>query len=562
VLDKELPHVSQEDFPTSHYTHDFNFAVKPDPNTCYKNLLGYQRDDKAPDPCAALRKELEADIAALEHDLQYLNTNILNVPLTEGVKWGTEAEVHKVWDPIIDGLRQRLASPECQIPYKQQELIEIEWEIGLGARNEGNLCTENNVKGDSCGFFSAGHKRGERIWNWPTSGDRVHLEGMWIWDAGHPPAETEIHPPRFIAIQRRLPSLVSPSVQLIATFADDRVFASRVDMFASGDGGALRNNRTSTPSFRRPPFVEPVPMGLSDYAFVAKHRLPPPSPNAQLRWFIKGHRGDTFPQSVQPKVEKTAADSVRVSLPYSGGKIPDEAVFARTLYLYWDDAIGFRGTPIGYGIRSFKVTIEKVLIMQDSRGQTGKKFFFTSGVHGGLYRLFVEVGGEWACLNEFAAAADILNDGFASSGDEGDTWDVNLPFDVYVGPLELGEPPPTFRVHASGWLANGVDELMGNLLDPNSSCESINTWANDKLLTLGMLKNGGGDEPTGFVHSFYNQGNNFGLGGRGEPREHVDPSRYRGGGPDRTTFDNYSIWDIDPNDQYRLYYRIEEIPLA
>src|SRR6266566_7327196 len=46
------------------------------------------------------------------------------------------------------------------------------------------------------------HQRREVIWNWPTLSDRVHVEGLWIWDRGHPPADTEIHSPRLVAIQR------------------------------------------------------------------------------------------------------------------------------------------------------------------------------------------------------------------------------------------------------------------------------------------------------------------------------------------------------------------------
>jgi hypothetical protein len=134
------PHVSFEDWPTSHYTHDFTVHVRPDlaPDNRYTNLLGIQ--------------------------------------------------VHR------DGHKSR------------QDLIEVEWETGLAASNDGNPLQGPNTSGDSGGFFSAGHRRRETIWNWPTIRDRVHLEGLWIWDRGHPPAETEIHPPRlvpFSAVSRR-----------------------------------------------------------------------------------------------------------------------------------------------------------------------------------------------------------------------------------------------------------------------------------------------------------------------------------------------------------------------
>lgn len=37
----------------------------------------------------------------------------------------------------------------------------------------------------------------------------MQIEGQWIWDRGHPPAKTEIHPPRLVAIQRDLPAIIS-----------------------------------------------------------------------------------------------------------------------------------------------------------------------------------------------------------------------------------------------------------------------------------------------------------------------------------------------------------------
>src|SRR5262249_15936913 len=39
----------------------------------------------------------------------------------------------------------------------------------------------------------------------------------WIWDRGHPPANTEIHPPRLVAIRRDLPIVHGPA-QFLAPF--------------------------------------------------------------------------------------------------------------------------------------------------------------------------------------------------------------------------------------------------------------------------------------------------------------------------------------------------------
>jgi len=70
---------------------------------------------------------------------------------------------------------------------------------------------------------------------------------------------------------------------------NDKVFATRIDMFASGDGGALNNNRTGVPGF-----VRKVKMGDKDYKFRVQHLLPPPSSNAVLKYIVKKQKGDTL----------------------------------------------------------------------------------------------------------------------------------------------------------------------------------------------------------------------------------------------------------------------------
>ena len=73
-----------------------------------------------------------------------------------------------------------------------------------------NPLVEPNKHGNSGGFFSAGHRNRDIIWNWPSVDDRVHIVGNWVWDRGHSEngALTEIHPARLISIQRNLPSLI------------------------------------------------------------------------------------------------------------------------------------------------------------------------------------------------------------------------------------------------------------------------------------------------------------------------------------------------------------------
>src|SRR3989442_2290050 len=398
------PHVSFEDVPLSHYTHDFTFKVKPDstPDNRYTNLLG-------------------------------------------------------------------LIPDESTGKYNSQEDIEIEWETGLGASNIdfpnstlpnapvfANPLALSNRSGNSGGFFSEGHKRRKIIWNWPTIGDHVHVEGLWVWDRGHPPAKTEIHPPRLVATRRKLPAMVYRPIDPTDNQSGRPVLATRIDVFASGDGSALWNNRQGVPRFKNA-----VNMNCRDYSFNIRNPIPRPIPRPRMRWIIQKHDGDTFPGDpiiqivpptpITPNPDPTLAITIdmptaRVTIPWRSQKVPDTAVFARTIYLFWDKGYGInpRVTP-----RVFNVTLESVHIVdkQDAGWQND-----------GEYRIFVEVGGDWLFVNELPKDDDILNDGLGNTGSNED-WGISRTFKVYV------LPQGSFRIHAGGWEADETDKLFGKLKD-------------------------------------------------------------------------------------------------
>jgi hypothetical protein len=193
------PHVTFEDLPNSHFTHDFNVHVQPDPtpDNRYTNLLGVQVRHPVSDPCARERKKL-------------LLLRTANPTAT--------AAINSALKQLQTGACTPSRLPDTR---SRQTLIEVEWESGLGADNDGNPCAATNRRGESCGFASSGHARGQEIWNWPTEGDHVHVEGTWIWDRGHPPALTEIHAPRLMAVQRKLPDLVhAPAPGIVAATAN------------------------------------------------------------------------------------------------------------------------------------------------------------------------------------------------------------------------------------------------------------------------------------------------------------------------------------------------------
>ncbi|HIA36426.1 MAG TPA: hypothetical protein EYN89_06730 [Flavobacteriales bacterium] len=410
-------HVSPSDFPFHHYTHDFTFNVAPDKtvDNRYTNLLA-------------------------------------NRIITVGKK-GKETT-----DTIL------------------MDYIHVEWESGLGASNDGNPCSEQNKLGNSCGFFTAGHKRRDVIWNWPTLGDWVHVEGLWLWDRGHPPARTEIHPARLVAIRRKLPANLIDKLD-----GKSDVFATRIDVFASGDGGALNNNWKEKAGY-----VRAVKMSDKDYSFRVKHLLKQPSPNAIMRFKVEKHKGDTYLGKpairLFPKGDKENPDAfVEVNIPWKN--LSDTLVFARTIYLYWDEN---NGIPSDFNIHKYKVTLNTLKFKK--RKECYKKSNF---------RVFLGVEGEYLFYNEFIDVEQVLADGIGSTRKR--VWEIDKEFFVHVPEKE------SFRVYIGGWEVDGIDLIMGSLMDPYSPCNSdIKEWVNDKMSIASPLKfQGCLDDHIGELHAIH-----------------------------------------------------------
>lgn len=405
-------HVSPSDFPFHHYTHDFSFNVKPDStgDNRYTNLLANRvfRDEKS----------------------------------------------NNITDTVM-------------MPY-----VHCEWESGLGAYNEGNPCSDLNNAGKSAGFYTGGHERRDRIWNWPTLGDWVHVEGLWLWDRGHPPARTEIHPARLVAVRRKLPDMIkSPG--------GNDIFATKIDIYASGDGGAFNNNRGDAPQF-----VRKVRMSNKDYNFQVKYIIPRPSPNAILKYIIKKQKGDTFEGEMEVTVHSEENNNdpyIIVKIPWKGK--PDNLVFARTIYAYWDVE---NGKSLNYSIEAFKVTLQS-LKFKKMKEVFGKSEF----------RVFLAVNGQYIFLNEFIDVPNILSGGLGSTRRR--TWEINQEFIVY---LPEGS---NFRVHAGGWEADAIDGIMGTLMDQYSSCtNATKDWVHKNMLAATPFKSGGClDDHIGEIHAVH-----------------------------------------------------------
>jgi hypothetical protein len=381
-----VPHVSFEDLPLYHYTHDFSFNVFPDKD--YRNIM------------------------------------------TKYISISKDENGNEVKDTVV------------------RDWVHCEWESGLAAGNKGNKYKEVCEVGGSAGFASAGHERYDIIWNWPTAGDWVHLEGLWIWDRGHPPARAELHPLRFMATRRNLPDK-------IVSESGDSVFATRVDLYGNGDGSAFYNNQ-DTASWARP-----VRMSSKDYAFRVKQTLPRPSDNAELKYQLISQKGNSYTGSVG--ISCSNQSFADITIPWKTPGLADTLVLAKTLYLYWDKG---NGTHQDYRINTYSLNFESFKVRRLSEPLLGRAEL----------RVFMDVGGQYIFFNEFATSKkNILNKGIGKTYRR--KWKINNSFTLHV------PEDRQFRVYVGGWEADGAEKIMGHIIDQYSDCsKEVKNRINDLML--------------------------------------------------------------------------------
>jgi hypothetical protein len=446
------PHVSHEDLPFYHYSHDFDFDVVPDvtEDNRFTNLLPYR--------------------------------------------------IYKTKDGYDTIL---------------QNYIGCEWETGLGINNRINPLRHDCDDGRSAGFYSAGHERRDVIWNWPSPADWVHVEGHYVWDRGHPPARAEIHPPRFVAIKRALPAQIMIGDSSLK-------FATRIDLFASGDGGALLNNR-----YNSKPFVQRVNMSGKDYELTVKMNIPRPSPNAVLRYQVVRRKGDTFSYDITVTLKEDSG-TAHLFIPWKTLNANDLEVLARTVYLFWDE---------GRGIASEQpVDIYKVKLTNLHFRYLGDKLSKAEP------RLFANVGSDWIFVNDFFGTDNaILTKGLGKTRKK--NWILANEFTICV---PRGQ---TFRVYMSGWEVDGVDQLAGDIIDPHSLCDrKTKRYLKDKLFSIThMLFRGCLDDQYGEIsqlHSYDKLGRT----------NHFNNSPQEGMNEDPCPGSKYPL-----KDRYFLSYTIEKI---
>jgi hypothetical protein len=434
--------VAFADFPTSHFTHDFTFEVKPDPQYEYLLASGFFQKQNFTQSCAECKN--------LQTELQRQRNLLLHV-FSPDAKAQAEAEIERISREIA---RKRCNSLNCQTtPFitlydEYQDEIEVEWESGLAQNDAGdNPAVSENKKGNSFGFYSAGHKPKDVIWNWATVGDRVHVEGMWVWERGHPPVHTEIHPPHFVSVQRSLPVsfILNANGQnpIIRNDPRDSFIATRVDVFANADGNVYWNTKNLRPFIGAAPFAQVPDMKRKDYTFTIKHPFKKPNPTAKLAFQVIKQAVDNFPTN--PIIRVLPNDDVQVTVPWMSSNVSNNAIFARTVLVYWDDS-ATKGVTADEKPKLYRVRIKEVNITDTK-----------DTLLGGDFRIYCNVGSDWIFLNDFPVNSNFLGDGLgvARKG----TYLINKFFKVYL------PPDKSYRIKTAGWEADGLDKTMGKIIN-------------------------------------------------------------------------------------------------
>ncbi|MEP7108840.1 MAG: hypothetical protein ABI760_12680 [Ferruginibacter sp.] len=508
---KDECQVAYVDFPTQHYTHDFTFRVDPSPE--YEYLLAESKyQDWAP-PCKECRV-LESKVNKLKID-----RNGLLQSFGQG-KPGEEKRLAKVaeYDKKIKELNIIIVDKDCktctqrQQYTKFQENIEVEWETGLGSdAHSTNPAVNSNKIGNSFGFFTAGHKRYDVIWNWPTPGDSIHAEGVWNWERVHLPAHTEMHPPHFIAIKRHLPVSFNPVGESAQINNDptDKYIGTRIDIFANADGSVIWNSKGLKS------FSQKVDMKRKDYVFKFKTLFQKPTAAAKLSWKVLKRRGDNFPAGADLVIKEIAGDMIEVTIPWKTKAVLNTAVLARTIVVYWDD-LPSRGVLAEEKPGLYEISLNKIYIIDN--GDLGTLPGGATINHGECI-FYANIGSEWLCLNEFVTTftllyghivtnrfTNILTSGLGGASDN-TTYNILKKIRTYVMPKGNSSFPidKSFRISSSGWEKDWIDGKMGVVTDEynRSNIKEMKKTLGEIFSEKGILDGQIEDERMGETINYY-----------------------------------------------------------
>ena len=307
--------------------------------------------------------------------------------------------------------------------------IENEWEIGTFPEETGSDPERTFPK-----------------WAWPNIGDRVWMNGNWIFDCGHPTEiggtdhfKSEIHPPRAVASMRQ-------HVRPLPGTGTTPVPVTETDLYIHGRAGFVMDDLTCGQNV----IVGDGTCDATDYPhrgtpidtdFEFDIQLPPkPVPSAVPMTSFEDGPGNTL--SVDPILAPVGDGSTfHVTIPLGGtGATPDD-VYARKIYAGW--------VYPPNDLHHIKLTLNKMILHDDYDTDPGdcECSFFWMNVD--------KASNSWIRLSSFATGNmnDYDDDDLLGDGEMGFSGAV---FDYY---LANGDP---FNVWANGYDQDCLDERFGN----------------------------------------------------------------------------------------------------
>ena len=356
---------------------------------------------------------------------------------------------------LLDPEQEDLLSPE------NDDSLPIEWEAGIRPWEK---------TGDGANpIFPK--------WAWPSNGDRVWVDGNWIYDCGHPDEDSnlyraEIHPARALATMRDqaapLPGTGLTPVPVTLT-----------DLYISGNGGFAPNQLNCGPDIILGPYgstcgqedppadtsYKTTPINDTDFTFFVC--LPVrPTLTATLIHRVDNGPGNTV--GIDPIVEPVdtaeycaqsfAYDQgkmLRVTVPLKDTQTPPTAVYARRIYAGW------LGTPDPV-LPHRRVTLKSTDLHEDhdlDPGDGELTFWWLNVDAGGHLRSDLsDPGAAWLRLSDFAKGNMNDYDDDTGPGD-GEMSYAGASFEFY---LRYGQQ---FTVNSTGFEQDCFDNAFDPLPD-------------------------------------------------------------------------------------------------
>ena len=421
--------VSEEEIPWNHFTHDFTTKIVPD--LPYQYLLSsYTRFHGTTVTLGGTDSEAAAECSLLGGT--YLGNNQCQTvpPDTSKCPDGSMSDTCHHVD------------------------MEVEWENA----SDMHVNDDNDLKWGSLPQFA-----------WPAFGDRVWVEGRWIFDCGHPGSdfkdyvkfETEIHPPRaLVTFRLNHPAVTdsnsasnAPASWLPVTGSPVNLYGlpdgptavpvTEADIFISGNGGGANDicNLAPNPCSDWGGHSGPwIPVNGSNYVFDIyppgtdystldptgtgkTFQITPPVPDASLQWRTVDKSGFLPEHTCGPDLSYCVAlpsdryliclidantpppDQTETSCPTP---IPAQPTRVRVI-------LKFAGTNANYFAQSVLVGWDDVpappttFAVRTFQVSLHKVIVEKNGEtfpHNGDWRVFVNIGGQWRYISGMASDAD------------------------------------------------------------------------------------------------------------------------------------------------------------